>query len=1273
MNNRLNVLDKNRYLISKKLFDVLLNEKLSNDKRIKKELGIYLVGFRVLNHEDKSLVFNYVYYPSIFLEAYLAFIAHRNISSIRFNEWGDTLVVVDKGIVEQNPLLIGSSNSNDKSNRYSLTNKLEYHNTLESYDKDYFEYLPIESFISLINKLNFCTNNLDECSYILNLAIQKEYIKYIQYLLYPMYSDTKFHLYWNERLSNNIKNLNSINLVNTILFVVNDVVYMKNLIEKSGYTISEGPSKWRGQINSINGLLGSMDLDFRNSLYNHHSFYIRNGLIPNKFQLDKSKFSFRNIHMNIGNVRWIHTSKKSKINRDVLSAKLLKKVNKFSIKVDSEIYLYLNNYIKNSPINEKTQREIETFLYNYSYMSLESDNNKQTDSKYNLNYKLFGDRVFKKYVVEASNNINDFLLNFKDNTYNISTKRVSLKTKSRYYFKSILDVLDNSKIIELALGIFVKIVSNHHKFSQDCTLTNISFEIGDIICKNYFYLLYKSYMIEGFKSFCKECESYLTSDDNFLNEKDKEVVNKYINDIKKGLSKLELYKIKYLISNILDINSMNKINFNNTDSIVSYTLSDWQLDNQDIVDIFDCDTSLKASIGGIVIDWLIECKLLEQTTIVLGKKEVKNFLVPNETIISLIDSKKDFVIKHLPLRIPMLVKPKLYKREIIDGKIKERLGGYLINDELIVDSMIIPNWELKESSLIHQENVVYDLVNNVGSVGFKINTEMLDFINIYGDQFNLFLDNININIEGKKISKDEYTELESYQSKLDLQENILGLAKVFSLIPEFFIPVRLDYRGRMNCVSQYLNYQSNELAKSLLLFSKGEKIMKNDMIAISYLKAYGANCFGNKLDKKSWLDRSKWVDDNVNNIRDYTNGILISQSENKFLFTAFCIEYTKWLKAFDNTETSYFLTHLPIQLDATCNGYQHLSLLISDSDLAKELNLTKSDWNDEPKDYYGFTGIKLIELFKHKLKVNKLSVEDRECYERLSNMLILRKTVKKVIMTIPYNVSIFQMIRYLKEHFVKFDTDNKSKWLAYTLEYKHKDDPKLILCSKDFTFIATGLKEVLEKNFPKLKSLIIYLKTIAKICTRLGLIIPWGTSSGLLVNQSYVSSDEIKLFPFSYSKSSLTLNIPTKKLNNKKQIRALMPNLIHSLDASTLALLADSYFNNNDFEANNFYAIHDCFAVTANNVDILIKYLKLAYIRIYTDDIYLKRFDQGVLQYIQLTYGDKCSFDSDTYKMTIKLGDMSKNLELDYPNINHVLGTELPNPNLIRDSSYLIN
>jgi DNA-directed RNA polymerase len=72
--------------------------------------------------------------------------------------------------------------------------------------------------------------------------------------------------------------------------------------------------------------------------------------------------------------------------------------------------------------------------------------------------------------------------------------------------------------------------------------------------------------------------------------------------------------------------------------------------------------------------------------------------------------------------------------------------------------------------------------------------------------------------------------------------------------------VRLDYRGRLYCIVEYLNYQNIELAKSLLEFSVGEKVYLNKCSAlgndaINYLKIFGANNYGNKLDKKSFYDR----------------------------------------------------------------------------------------------------------------------------------------------------------------------------------------------------------------------------------------------------------------------------------------------------------------------------------------------------------------------------------------------------------------------------------
>lgn len=53
----------------------------------------------------------------------------------------------------------------------------------------------------------------------------------------------------------------------------------------------------------MTSLLSSIDVDYRNSLYCHNNYHVRFGTIGNIYDLPKSKFSFNNVHMNIGNIK----------------------------------------------------------------------------------------------------------------------------------------------------------------------------------------------------------------------------------------------------------------------------------------------------------------------------------------------------------------------------------------------------------------------------------------------------------------------------------------------------------------------------------------------------------------------------------------------------------------------------------------------------------------------------------------------------------------------------------------------------------------------------------------------------------------------------------------------------------------------------------------------------------------------------------------------------------------------------------------------------------
>lgn len=669
------------------------------------------------------------------------------------------------------------------------------------------------------------------------------------------------------------------------------------------------------------------------------------------------------------------------------------------------------------------------------------------------------------------------------------------------------------------------------------------------------------------------------------------------------------------------------------------------------------NSTLCFHVGSKLISWLKELDLIDTKVEILSRIEKHSFLTSGDKLVNVLPPQgaENVPYLNLPHKIPMIVPPKLYKKLSRDNN-QIQLGGYLLNDIVYTDDIFIDNWELKQKTTVLSQNIIYSLVNNINSVPFSINQKVLEFILLNYSKYDLIIDPDFIHPLSLKsrLTTTQKKELESFYSKKDLEQNILGLAYIFNQVDKFYLPVRLDYRGRLYCISEYLNYQGIELAKALLQFANGEKVDKSDEKSIQYFKIYGANCFGNKMDKCSFDERINWVDNHTDDIINFENGKLLSKADNKLLFIAFCYEYQNYLNSLKDSNT-YFITHLPIQFDASCNGFQHLTLLIRDSNLAEQLNLSSSKFSDRPKDFYNFIALKLNHFFINEVKNNKdLSLENKESYERLVNLNIERDLVKKPLMTKPYNVSPISMIEYLKENFLK--KDNK---------YIKLNNPDIILFEKDFHNLRKALDLVLNLDLPNLKKLVEYFKIVARICNRLGLQIPWILPSGLFVQQRYYATTKFKVKPFIYTKDLLTLNIPDKfRFNDRKQIRAFMPNLVHSLDAASLALLVDLFFKDKN---KNFYSIHDCFAVTCNNINQINKLLKLTYYNIYTKESYLIQLDTGILNNIIKHLGLDC-YDPKTKLITYQ--DQDKIIKIQYPDISNLISNDILN---IEESSFLIH
>ena len=161
----------------------------------------------------------------------------------------------------------------------------------------------------------------------------------------------------------------------------------------------------------------------------------------------------------------------------------------------------------------------------------------------------------------------------------------------------------------------------------------------------------------------------------------------------------------------------------------------WKQDNQELINQTE-DTQFQFELGNVLINFMIDLKLIKNEVKVLSKDEKKiysccrsisNKLIPNLNI--------PFNIKSLPNRIPMIVPGKLYK--LNDNNYLE-LGGYLLNGEEYTDEIILSNWEFSSKSRLLEWNDISEMVNKINSVAFKINGNVLDFILLNNEKYGFF-------------------------------------------------------------------------------------------------------------------------------------------------------------------------------------------------------------------------------------------------------------------------------------------------------------------------------------------------------------------------------------------------------------------------------------------------------------------------------------------------------------------------------------------------------
>nr|QWO71438.1 RNA polymerase [Termitomyces sp. T123] len=626
-------------------------------------------------------------------------------------------------------------------------------------------------------------------------------------------------------------------------------------------------------------------------------------------------------------------------------------------------------------------------------------------------------------------------------------------------------------------------------------------------------------------------------------------------------------------------------------------------------------------------------------------------------------------------QLPMLVKPLDWSDQELGMK-----GGFYTNEfKNIINSNLIHynNRNSGKNIITEVQTKAIDYLNNQR---FKINKDVLTFLlkEFKKEESFIFkgLNKIHPKTSNwKELDREEKKMVSSHNSKYILYQNILSLAIIFENV-NFYIPTYYDFRGRIYSSVDYLTYQGEDIARSLIEFSNGCKLDNENII---YVLQHLANTSGKS--KLTVSNKNKWALNIINKLGILQNNLDIRNldlvfreslnvSDLKFedlISNIYIIELI-----YKNDDKLQFLTILhslikylinpnlsfqtPICFDATCSGFQHLSAIFADTEMAIYSNVTGNISKDklhhsiavgdslnfrlkkeeqeeeeeeeeeeqeeqEPGDIYQKVADTVVQ------SINNLNNEwDILFKSKLKKLNITRKLLKRPVMTIPYNVGLVTMGEQIINDgfFIKkydsFSKDSKEKSFFYIVSPELvKDEYKgetIVLTNSEMQKFNTILYFSVYNTFPNLRDYVNYLNKFAYIFGLLDSPIVWTTPVGMTIKMAYTELKRKRGKNLFNPKKSNSVSLPLKKMDKLANKIAFMPNFIHSMDSTNIQLLIKILRENK--QNINLFTIHDCFATTPDTMKLLNSEVRKAFAMMYFDLNYIKNLHLDFLKQISL-------------------------------------------------------
>ena len=439
---------------------------------------------------------------------------------------------------------------------------------------------------------------------------------------------------------------------------------------------------------------------------------------------------------------------------------------------------------------------------------------------------------------------------------------------------------------------------------------------------------------------------------------------------------------------------------------------------------------------------------------------------------------------------------------------------------------------------------------------------------------------------------------ENMSKKIDYSYTI-AKATALSEVDQFYYALDIDYRGRVYYVESYMNFQGSDLARSLLSFSKAQLVTPSGLrwikihCASSYNESYPKGSIPSwctsdykthldseglddiSVDKMTLRDRELWVENNYAKVYMTAMKRTLNACEKPVAFLAACIELLKYKES-----NGHYYSNLPIPVDGSNNGWQHLGAISKDVQTAGLVGLVPVDIQN---DFYVQTAKMLISITKDETR--------REILESMPMKKIRKGISKRGSMTRAYSAGAQKIAENMFQDCSKYN---------YCDRYGITEE----VCKG----LARDLVKAIQLVCPGPLQTMKFLQQLANDRLEQGYgYITWTSPSGfpVIYTCNHQRSEKQRGTISGVGQINHVAKVDTGVSDRRGFMCGISPNFIHSQDAAHMSLVI------HQFEG-DFGAVHDSFSTHASDVEELLTITKSVFIGMYNEDNYFNNIQARI-------------------------------------------------------------